>query len=161
MTPALRLGLRAGLAVGVLRAFWVVVEHVAGVRTAHLEWVEPSYGVFLLVGVPAVWVALSWVRRSAAEGDAAWWALGLTAGLLAGLLHTAIHGAYAAWVNPDYLESFASWNAATTANSLEVARREFSLPGFMDVLVGHPILKGSWELMEGVGRRRGLSAVTE
>ena len=56
MTPALRLGLRAGLAVGVLRAFWVAVEHVAGVRTAHLEWVEPSYGVFLLVGVPAVWV---------------------------------------------------------------------------------------------------------
>ena len=71
--------------------------------------------------------------------DAAWWAVGLTAGLLAGLLHTAIHGAYAAWVNPDYLESFASWNAATTANTLEVARREFSLPGFMDVLVGHQL----------------------
>ena len=46
MTPALRLGLRAGLAVGVLRAFWVAAEHGAGVRTAHLEWVEPSYGVF-------------------------------------------------------------------------------------------------------------------
>ena len=45
--------------VGVLRAFWVAAEHGAGVRTAHLEWVEPSYGVFLLVGVPAVWVALS------------------------------------------------------------------------------------------------------
>ena len=100
MTPALRLGLRAGLAVGVLRAFWVAAEHGAGVRTAHLEWVEPSYGVFLLVGVPAVWVALSRTRRRAAEGDAAWWAVGLTAGLLAGLLHTAIHGAYAAWVNP-------------------------------------------------------------
>ena len=139
MTPALRLGLRAGLAVGVLRALWVAAEHGAGVRTAHLEWVEPSYGVFLLVGVPAVWVALSRNRQSAVERDAAWWAVGLTAGLLAGLLHTVIHGAYAAWVNPDYLESFASWNAATTANTLEVARREFSLPGFMDVLVGHQL----------------------
>ena len=78
-------------------------------------------------------------RRSSVGRDAAWWAVGLTAGLLAGLLHTAIHGAYAAWVNPDYLESFASWNAATTANTLEVARREFSLPGFMDVLVGHQL----------------------
>ena len=139
MTPALRLGLRAGLAVVVLRALWVAAEHVAGVRTAHLEWVEPSYGLFLLVGVPAVWVALSRNRQSAVERDAAWWAFGLTAGLLAGLLHTVIHGAYAAWVNPDYLESFASWNAATTANTLEVARREFSLPGFMDVLVGHQL----------------------
>ena len=100
---------------------------------------EPSYGVFLLVGVPAVWVALSRTRRRAAECEAAWWAVGLTAGLLAGLLHTAIHGAYAAWVNPDYLESFAAWNAATTANTREVARREFSLPGFMDVLVGHQL----------------------
>ena len=139
MTPALRLGLRAGLAVGVLRAFWVAAEHGAGVRTTHLEWVEPSYGVFLLVGVPAVWVALSRVRRRMAERDATWWAVGLTAGLLAGLLHTAMHGAYSTWVNPDYLESFASWNAATTANTLEVARREFSLPGFMDVLVGHQL----------------------
>ena len=139
MTPALRLGLRAGLAVGVLRALWVAAEHAAGVRTAHLEWVELSYGVFLLVGVPAVWVALSRNRQSAVERDAAWWAVGLTAGLLAGLLHTAMHGAYTAWVNPDYLESFASWNAATTANTLEVARREFSLPGFMDVLVGHQL----------------------
>ena len=139
MTPALRLGLRRGLAVGVLRALWVAAEHVAGVRTAHLEWVEPSYGVFLLVGVPAVWVTLPRVRRRTAERDAAWWAVGLTAGLLAGLLHTAMHGAYTAWVNPDYLESFASWNAATTANTLEVARREFSLPGFMDVLVGHQL----------------------
>lgn len=140
MTRALHLGLRAGLAVGVLRAFWVAAEHGAGVRTAHLEWVEPSYGVFLLVGVPAVWMALSRTRRSTAERDAAWWAVGLTAGLLAGLLHTAMHGAYAAWVNPDYLESFASWNAATTSNTLEVARREFSLPGFMDVLVGHQLV---------------------
>lgn len=139
MTPTLRLGLRAGLAVGVLRGIWVAVEHVAGVRTAHLEWVEPSYGVFLLVGVPAVWVTLSRIRQSAVERDAAWWAVGLTAGLLAGLLHTAMHGAYSTWVNPDYLESFASWNAATTANTLEVARREFSLPGFMDVLVGHQL----------------------
>ena len=139
MTPALRLGLRRGLDVGVLRGIWVAVEHVAGVRTAHLEWVEPSYGVFLLVGVPAVWVALSRVRRSMAARDATWWAVGLTAGLLAGLLHTVIHGAYAAWVNPDYLESFASWNAATSANTLEVARREFSLPAFMDVLVGHQL----------------------
>ena len=139
MTPALRLGLRAGLAVGVLRGIWMAVEHVAGVRTAHLGWVEPSYGVFLLVGVPAIWVALSRVRRSMAEHDGAWWAVGLTAGLLAGLLHTAMHGAYSAWVNPGYLESFAAWNAATTANTLEVARREFSLPGFMDVLVGHQL----------------------
>ena len=139
MTPALRLGLRTGLAVGVLRGIWVAVEHVAGIRTAHLEWVEPSYGVFLLVGVPAVWVTLPRIRQSAVERDGAWWAVGLTAGLLAGLLHTAMHGAYSTWVNPDYLESFASWNAATTANTLEVARREFSLPGFMDVLVGHQL----------------------
>ena len=139
MTPALRLGLRAGLAVGLLRAFWVAAEHGTGVRTAHLEWVEPSYGVFLLVGVPTAWVALSKTNRSSVGREAAWWAVGLTAGLLAGLLHTAIHGAYAAWVNPDYLESFATWNAATTANTLEVARREFSLPGFMDVLVGHQL----------------------
>ena len=139
MTPALRLGLRRGLAVGVLRGIWVAVEHVAGVRTAHLGWVEPSYGVFLLVGVPAVWVALSKTRQRAAEGNAAWWAVGLTAGLLAGLLHTAMHGAYSTWVHPDYLESFASWNAGTTANTLEVARREFSLPGFMDVLVVHQL----------------------
>ncbi|MGB1364650.1 MAG: hypothetical protein ACPG56_08505 [Flavobacteriales bacterium] len=139
MTPALSMGLRAGFAVGVLRAFWVAAEHFAGIHTAHLEWVEPSYGVFLLVGVPAVWVALSKTRRRAADGKAAWWAVGLTAGLLAGLLHTAMHGAYSTWVNPDYLESFASWNAATTANTLEVARREFSLPAFMDVLVGHPL----------------------
>ena len=140
MTPALRLGLRAGVALGMLRAFWVAAEHVAGVRTAHLEWVEDSYGVFLLVGVPVVWVVLSKTRRSAVGRDAAWWAAGLTAGLLAGLFHTVIHGAYADWVNPDYLESFASWNAATTSNTLEVARLEFSLPGFMDVLVGHQLI---------------------
>ena len=139
MTLSFRLGLRAGFAVGVLRAFWVAAEHFAGIHTAHLEWVEPSYGVFLLVGVPAVWVALSRTRRSTDERDAAWWAVGLTAGLMAGLLHTAIHGVYAAWVNPDYLASFAVWNAANTANTLEVARREFSLPAFMDVLVGHPL----------------------
>lgn len=139
MTPALHRGLRTGLAVGVLRAFWVALEHGTGIRTTHLDWVEPSYGAFLLVGVPAVWVALSRTRRSAVEHDAAWWAVGLTSGLLAGGLHTLVHVAYGAWVNPEYLESFASWNADTTSNTLKVARREFSLPGFMDVLVGHQL----------------------
>ena len=60
-------------------------------------------------------------------------------GLLSGLFHTALHGVYATWVNPDYLDAFATWNANTTSNTLEVARREFSLPGFMDVLVGHQL----------------------
>lgn len=139
MTPALQLGLRMGFAVGMVRAIWVAAEHVTGVRTDHLEWVEPSYGTFLLLGVPAVWVALLRIRRGDADCDAAWWAVGLFAGLLSGLFHTALHGAYATWVNPDYLDAFATWNANTTANTLEVARREFSLPGFMDVLVGHQL----------------------
>ena len=128
-----------GFTVGMVRAIWVAAEHVTGVRTVHLEWVESSYGTFLLLGVPAVWVALSRTGRKAVERDAAWWAVGLTAGLLSGLLHTALHGAYATWVNPDYLDAFATWNANTTSNTLEVARREFSLPGFMDVLVGHQL----------------------
>ena len=48
----LRLGLRAGLLLGLLRTIWMAVEHLLGVRTEHLEWVEPSYGTFLLVGTP-------------------------------------------------------------------------------------------------------------
>ena len=48
----LRLGLRAGLLLGLLRAVWMAVEPL-GFHT-HLEWVEPGYGTFLLVGTPLV-----------------------------------------------------------------------------------------------------------
>ena len=55
---SLRLGLRAGLLLGLLRTIWIAFEHLLGVRTEHLEWVEPSYGTFLIVGTPLVWVML-------------------------------------------------------------------------------------------------------
>ena len=55
---SLRLGLRAGLLLGLLRTLWMAVEHLLGIRTDHLEWVEPSYGTFLIVGTPLVWVML-------------------------------------------------------------------------------------------------------
>ena len=64
-----------------LRAFWVAAEHGAGVRTAHLEWVEPSYGVFLLVGVPTAWVALSKTPK-----------LGRARCCMVGRIHCGAHG---------------------------------------------------------------------
>ena len=51
----LKLSVKAGLALGILRGFWIMVEHLAGFRIDHLESVELSYGIFLSLGTLFVW----------------------------------------------------------------------------------------------------------
>ena len=45
----LKLSVKAGLALGILRGFWIMVEHLAGIRTDYLESVELSYGAASIV----------------------------------------------------------------------------------------------------------------
>ena len=54
-----RLGLRAGLLLGLLRMDGRGAP--PQFRTTHLEWVEPGYGTFLLIGL--VWTFLWRERR--------------------------------------------------------------------------------------------------
>lgn len=141
---SLRLGLRAGLLLGLLRTIWTAVEHLLGVRTEHLEWVEPSYGTFLLVGTPLVWVML-WrstrhipnltpPKRTETLGA------GLLAGLVSGCIHVATFALYTEWFNPKFLDAFIAWNVEHSSNTLDLANREFRLPGFLDILLVHPLL---------------------
>ena len=81
-----RVGLRAGLLLGLLRAVWMAVEHLLGFRTTHLEWVEPGYGTFLLVGTPLVWALLWGERRQTPHLPPLRLTQALAAGLLAGLV---------------------------------------------------------------------------
>ena len=140
----LRLGLRAGLLLGILRAVWMAVEHLLGFRTTHLEWVEPGYGTFLLVGTPLVWAFLCRERRQTPHLPPPRLTQALAAGLLAGLVSGPIHVAsfwiYTEFLNPNFLDAFVTWNAENSSNSFDVASREFRLPGFLDILLVHPII---------------------
>lgn len=140
----LRLALRAGLMLGLLRAVWMAVEHLLGFRTTHLEWVEPGYGTFLLVGTPLVWVLLWRERRQTPHLPPLRLTQALAAGLLAGLVSGPIHVAtfwiYTEFLNPNFLDAFVAWNAENSSNSIDVANREFRLPGFLDILLIHPVL---------------------
>ena len=141
---SLRLGLRAGLLLGLLRTIWMAVEHLLGVRTEHLKWVEPSYGTFLLVGIPLVWVML-WrstrhipnlppPKRTETLGA------GLLAGLVSGCIHVASFALYTEWFNPKFLDAFITWNVEHSSNTLDIATSEFRLPGFLDILLMHPLI---------------------
>ena len=140
----LRLALRAGLMLGLLRAVWMAMEHLLGFRTTHLEWVEPGYGTFLLVGTPLVWVLLWRERRQTPHLPPLRLTQALAAGLLAGLVSGPIHVAtfwiYTEFLNPNFLDAFVAWNAENSSNSIDVANREFRLPGFLDILLIHPVL---------------------
>ena len=140
-----RLGLRAGILLGLLRAVWMAVEHLLGFRTTHLEWVEPGYGTFLLIGTPLVWAFL-WrdrrlhspnlppLRLTQALGA------GFLAGLVSGPIHVATFWIYTEFLNPNFLDAFIAWNAENSSNSFDVANREFRLPGFLDILLVHPVI---------------------
>ena len=139
-----RVGLRAGLLLGLLRAVWMAVEHLLGFRTTHLEWVEPGYGTFLLVGTPLVWALLWRERRQTPHLPPLRLTQALAAGLLAGLVSGSIHVAtfwiYTEFLNPNFLDAFVAWNAENSSNSFDVANREFRLPGFLDILIVHPVI---------------------
>lgn len=140
----LRLGLRAGLLLGLLRAVWMAVEHLLGFRTTHVEWVEPGYGTFLLVGTPLVWAFLWHERRQMPHLPPLRLTQVLAAGLLAGLVSGPIHVAtfwmYTEFLNPNFLDAFVAWNVENSSNSFDIANREFRLPGFLDILLVHPVL---------------------
>ena len=139
-----RVGLRAGLLLGLLRAVWMAVEHLLGFRTTHLEWVEPGYGTFLLVGTPLVWALLWRERRQTPHLPPLRLTQALAAGLLAGLVSGPIHVTtfwiYTEFLNPNFLDAFVAWNAENSSNSFDVANREFRLPGFLDILLVHPVI---------------------
>ena len=139
-----RVGLRAGLLLGLLRAVWMAVEHLLGFRTTHLEWVEPGYGTFLLIGTPLVWAFLWRERRQTPHLPPLRLTQALAAGLLAGLVSGPIHVAtfwiYTELLNPNFLDAFVAWNAENSSNSFDVANREFRLPGFLDILLVHPVI---------------------
>ena len=134
--------LRAGLLLGAVRTVWVAVEHLVGARSTHLEWVEPSYGLFLFVGAPLTWFFLLLDRNPHAQPLSVKEILtaGLGAGLLSGLIHVGVFALYTEVLNPDYLDAFISWNAENSSNTFEVANREFRLPAFLDILLIHPLL---------------------
>ena len=143
-----RVGLRAGLLLGLLRAVWMALEHLLGCRTTHLEWVEPSYGAFLLIGTPLVWAFL-WRERQLHSHSLPplrlpqALAAGLLAGLLSGPIHLATFWFYTEFLNPNFLDAFIAWNAEHSSNSFDLANREFRLPGFLDILLVHPVLVNS------------------
>jgi hypothetical protein len=136
------LWIRAGLGLGALRAAWMLGEHLMGARTMHLEWIEPSYGLYLLLGSPLLWFALL-LPTQRKHPPLSWRALfmnGLGAGLLAGMINVALFWTYTEWLNPQYLDGFIRWNVEHSTNTLEVAQREFRLPAFLDILILHPLL---------------------
>lgn len=141
----LRLGLRAGVLLGLLRAAWMAMEHLLGFRTTHLEWVEPSYGAFLLVGTPLVWT-FCWRDRQLHSPSlpplhlTQALAAGLLAGLVSGPIHVASFWVYTEFLDPNFLDAFVAWNAEHSSNSFDLANREFRLPGFLDILLVHPVI---------------------
>ena len=134
--------LRAGLLLGAIRTVWIAVEHLVGARSIHLEWVEPSYGLFLFVGAPLTWFFLLRDRNQSTQPLSVREILiaGLGAGLLSGLIHVGVFALYTEVLYPDYLDAFISWNAENSSNTFEIANREFRLPAFLDILLVHPIL---------------------
>ena len=134
---SLRLGLRAGLLLGLLRTIWMAVEHLLGVRTEHLEWVEPSYGTFLIVGTPLVWVML-WrstrhIPNLPPPNRTETLGAGLLAGLVSGCIHIASFALYTEWFNTKFLDAFIVERRARL-NTLDIANRQFRLPNFLDIL---------------------------
>ena len=79
-----RFALRAGITLGTLRILWMACEHLVGIRTTHLDWVEPSYGVYLLAGVPLTWLALFKLAPPSSH-RLQFFASGLLAGALSGM----------------------------------------------------------------------------
>lgn len=131
--------IRAGLLLGALRAVWMAAEHLIGARTTHLEWVEPSYGLFLFVGTPLVWAWFLLANRTP-WGLRDLLVMGVGAGVISGAIHVGLFSLYTEWLNPEYLDEFIQWNAANSSNTFDVADREFRLPAFLDILMVHPIL---------------------
>ncbi|MDG1673999.1 MAG: hypothetical protein P8H88_00990, partial [Flavobacteriales bacterium] len=114
--------LRAGLLLGAVRTLWVAVEHLVGARSTQLEWVEPSYGLFLFVGAPLTWFFLLRDHNKSAQPQGVKEILtaGLGAGLLSGLIHVGVFALYTEILNPDYLDAFISWNAENSSNTSEI-----------------------------------------
>ena len=136
-----RFALRAGITLGILRILWMACEHLVGIRTTHLDWVEPSYGVYLLAGVPLTWLALFKLAPPSSHRLHHLFASGLLAGALSGMTQALAFWAYTSWINPAFLDDFIQWNVAHSSNTFEVANRAFRLPAFLDVLLGHPLLQ--------------------
>ena len=135
--------LRAGLVLGAVRTAWIVSEHLIGARSTHLEWVEPSYGIWLLVGAPATWIFLlrAYTKSctTAPPTLKSLAATGLGAGLISGLIHAGVFWVDTTFVSPQYLDAFIAWNVENSTNTLDVANREFRLPAFLDILLVHPL----------------------
>lgn len=134
--------LRAGFMLGAVRTLWIGIEHLAGARSVHLEWVETSYGLFLFAGAPLTWFFLLRNRQQCVPPLELNGLLktSLGAGFISGLIHVGVFALYTEVLNPHYLDAFISWNAEHSSNTIEIANREFRLPAFLDVLLIHPIL---------------------
>ena len=136
--------LRAGLVLGGVRTAWIVSEHLIGARSTHLEWVEPSYGLWLLVGAPATWFFLLRAHTKSCPTAPPTLkflaATGLGAGLISGLIHAGVFWVDTTFVSPQYLDAFIAWNVENSTNTFDVANREFRLPAFLDILLVHPLL---------------------
>jgi hypothetical protein len=134
--------LRAGLTLGLLRSAWVAVEHFTGIRTTHLELVEPSYGLYLFLGAPLAWLYLlrsnRFNRPSLSLKGLLPAAVG--AGAVAGAVNVLTFWLYTDLLNPEYLDAFIQWNVSESSNTFDIANREFRLPAFLDILVMHPLL---------------------
>lgn len=134
--------LRAGLTLGLLRSAWIAVEHFTGIRTTHLELVEPSYGLYLFLGAPLAWLYLLRSNRFNRPPLSLKGLLpaAVVAGAVAGAVNVLTFGLYTELLNPAYLDAFIEWNMSESSNTYEIANREFRLPAFLDILVMHPLL---------------------
>ena len=136
--------LRAGLMLGAVRTVWIAVEHLVGARSTHLEWIEPSYGLFLFVGAPLTWFLLLRDHKRGLNTQPLSikeiLTVGLGAGLLSGFINVGVFACYTEVLNPNYLGAFIAWNAENSSNTFEIANREFRLPAFLDILLVHPTI---------------------
>ncbi len=134
--------LRAGLTLGLLRSAWVAVEHFTGIRTTHLELVEPSYGLYLFLGAPLAWLYLLRSNRTHRPPHSPTGLLfaAVGAGAVAGAVNVLTFWLYTELLNPAYLDAFIQWNVSESSNTLEIANREFRLPAFLDILLIHPLV---------------------
>ena len=134
--------LRAGLTLGLLRSAWIAVEHFTGIRTTHLELVEPSYGLYLFLGAPLAWLYLLRSNRFNRPSLSLKGLLpaAVVAGAVAGAVNVLTFWLYTELLNPAYLDAFIEWNVSESSNTYEIANREFRLPAFLDILVMHPLL---------------------